>query len=522
MKGSLACALLILAGCKTLPPLPESTLASLKGSAYLKGVPTGLLEPRVLNDVDFVYDAKFSDDSRRVAISRLGMHTFDVVVWAAGEKVCEASVNKHEFDVEAVAFSPDGAHVASVSRDGTLRVFDAVTGKPGGGWITEEPLISLAFHPSGRYLALGSETGLVTVLAMDAQVKFRFATELQVHQGSVRALAFTADGRLITASWDKSIAVLTAQEQATAANAAAVHFERKGGYAQLRGTINDVASVLLALDARMPQVLVLRSALAQAIGIDPTQLTETVSVTSSFGPQLARVAHGVRLSFKGMKLENLDAVVCDACIPADAQAVLGAGFTEKVTLAFDETRAQAVLERKAASDTKSDPLLTLTEEKRFTFPAFPNDLSIDRAGKVLGVAFSETRAERTKEVYLREKRKEVEPEREWDVGARIDAQTGSVLQKVHGHRGVVSTAAISPDGRTLATGGWDKRVLLHIGPAPVVEKFGLAVRRVRFSPDGRWLAVAAWTPQNALGNNRSDRSAVLWELAYSSVEVVAP
>ena len=76
----------------------------------------------------------------------------------------------------------------------------------------------------------------------------------------------------------------------------AVRFERKDGYAQLRGTLNDSASVLFALDARVPQLLVIRTSLAQAIGLEPSRLTDTVEVTSSFGPQRARVAHGTRLS----------------------------------------------------------------------------------------------------------------------------------------------------------------------------------------------------------------------------------
>jgi hypothetical protein len=353
-----------------------------------------------------------------------------------------------------------------------------------------------------------------------AKVLFRFATEVRAHSAPVRSVAFAADGRLFTGSWDKTVAVFTPEDKPAATGEAAVHFERKGGFAQLRGTLNDVASVLFAFDARMPQVLVMRSSLAQAVGLDPSKLTDTLSLTSSFGTQVARVAHGVRLSFKGLKLENLDAVICDACIPADAQAVIGEGFSALVDFAFDDTRAQALLKRKGGDTSTGETLMSLVETRRFTFPAFINDLSVDRAGKVLGLAFSETKGERTREVYEREKRGEVEPEREWDVGARVDAETGVVLQKLRGHHGVVATAGISADGATLATGGWDKRVLLHREDEPVREKFGWAVRRVRFSPDGRWLAVGAWTPQNPLGDHKSDRSAVVWELSYADAEVV--
>ncbi len=528
MRGGLLFALLIFGGCRTLPNLPDATLARLTASGgYLRGTPTGLRAPAVINDIDFIYDAKFSADSQRVALSRLGMKTFDVLVWAPHatppKKVSEAAVNLHAFDVESVAFSPDDKWVAAVSRDGSVRLFDAQTGAAVGGWLTEEPLTTVAFHPNGRSLAVGSEKGLVTLLAISAEnskVRFRFATERRVHQAQVRGLAFADDGRLFTAGWDKSVVVFSTEEKPVSANGASVHFERKGGFAQLRGTLNDVASVLFALDARVPQMLMLRSTLAEAIGIDASQLHDTMTVASSYGTQIAHVAHGLRLAFKGLKLENLDAVVCDACIPADAQAVLGQGFMQGIGLSFDETLAEAVLTRVAKAEAGSEPLMAMTQTHRFSFPAYVNDLSIDRAGKVLGLAFSEAKGERTREVYLREKRNEVEPEREWDVGARVDADTGVVIEKYRGHHGIVATAGVSPDGLTLATGGWDKTVRLHVGLEPLSEKFGWAVRRARFSPDGRWLAVAAWTPQNPLGNQRSDRSAIVWELAYSVVEVV--
>lgn len=515
-------ALLVLSACQTLPHVPVATLAELKAKGgYLKGAPNGLHRPRILNDVDFVYDAQWSPGSDRIALSRLGARSFDLFVWALDNPapIFEAAINRHEFDVESVGFSEDGKWVGAVSRDGTVRIFDAATGKPAGGFLTEEPLVSIAFHPSGRFLAVGSEKGTVTLVKTAG---FVFANEARVHQGAVRGLAFAADGRLFTAGWDKTLAVLTTGDAVAANDIAAVRFERKSGFAQVRGTLNGAASVLFALDVRTPQVLVLRSALAVALGLDPSTLTDTASITSSFGPQVARVAHGVRLAFKGLALLNLDAVVCDACIPADAQAVLGQAFSDAIAVSFDDALGQAVLERRSPVGA-GQPQPSLNVLARFTFPAFLNDVSVDRAGNVLGVAFSESKAERSPEVYQREQRHEVEPERAWDVGARLDARTGAVLQTFHGHRGVVSTAAISPDGATLVTGGWDKRLLFHLASGPPREEtFGGTLRRVRFSPDGRWLAAAAWTPQNPIGSGKTDPSALVFEVAYVAADVIPP
>ena len=105
---------------------------------------------------------------------------------------------------------------------------------------------------------------------------------------------------------------------------------------------------------------------------------------------------------------------------------------------------------------------------------------------------------------------------EWNVAAFVDAHSLEVTGRSRDHHGVVSTVAISPDGKSLVSGGWDKTLVLHGSPKPQIEKFGWALRRARFSHDGRWLVVAAWTPQNALGDHQSDPSAVVYEVLWDT------
>jgi len=155
----------------------------------------------------------------------------------------------------------------------------------------------------------------------------------------------------------------------------------------------------------------------------------------------------------------------------------------------------------------------LEKQKEFGFEGYVNDFSLDAMGKTLGIALSEAKAERTLEIHLREKRGEKEPVRPWDGGVLLNIETGE-QKAFFAHRGTVTTAGISPDGQMLATGGFDKRILLHRQGEKTWERaLGWSVRRLRFSPDGRYVWAAAWTPQNAQGK-AGKPSALAYELLF--------
>jgi len=157
---------------------------------------------------------------------------------------------------------------------------------------------------------------------------------------------------------------------------------------------------------------------------------------------------------------------------------------------------------------------TLEKQKEFAFEAYINDFSLDAQGKTLGIALSEAKAERTLEVYKREKRGEKEPVRAGDGGALLNIETGE-QKAFFAHRGTVTTAGISPDGQMLATGGFDKRILFHRqGEKAWERELGWSIRRLRFSPNGRYIWVAAWTPQNAQANKPSKPSALAYEVVF--------
>jgi WD40 repeat protein len=87
-----------------------------------------------------------------------------------------------------------------------------------------------------------------------------------------------------------------------------------------------------------------------------------------------------------------------------------------------------------------------------------------------------------------------------------DVETGAVVRTIRGHKDSLYALAVSPDGKTLATGSYDQLVQLwdvasgeHTG---VLEGHSGAVFDLAFHPDGRLLASAS-----------ADRTVKLWDVA---------
>ena len=70
---------------------------------------------------------------------------------------------EHEGQVRAVTLSPDGRWVASVSFDGTVRVWEAATGEEVARMVHEWTVLAVAFSPDGRWVASGSADHTVRV-----------------------------------------------------------------------------------------------------------------------------------------------------------------------------------------------------------------------------------------------------------------------------------------------------------------------------------------------------------------------
>jgi dipeptidyl aminopeptidase/acylaminoacyl peptidase len=106
----------------------------------------------------------------------------------------------HGAAVRAIAFSPEGARLATASRDATVRIAEVATGREIARLPHQAGVFGVAFCPKGTRLAAASSN---MALLWDLRTNLRLRWFL--HDDRVWGVVFSPDGtRLITASHDHS------------------------------------------------------------------------------------------------------------------------------------------------------------------------------------------------------------------------------------------------------------------------------------------------------------------------------
>ena len=374
--------------------------------------------------------------------------------------------------VNAVAFSPVEGIVAVGRADGTVRLWD-LAGRDPPETVTDEAeaINSMAFNPDGRLLATGSSTGAVRLHDLDRPGEGRIV--LGGVNGLLTYIAFSPDGRSLAAG-------------------------RSDGVVQLWTVADPDDPVLISAAAGQVTAIAFSpdgQTLATGSGDgtvnlwalsdpdDPVVLDATADVVSSlaFGPDRATLAVGSRDGT--LQLWNVED-------PAAAPVTLTGHTSEIASVAFSPDGSEVATGSR-------DRTVRLWNLVSAAGPVVLTDSPGPGAAIALpftSVAFNpdgQTVAAGGYEALVRL----------WDFSAAPDAPI-----QLSGHGDIVTAVAFGPDGETLASGSLDKTVRLWNMSAPegstVLDGAPGQVTAVGFSPDGQSLAAGG-----------SDQTIAIWDLA---------
>jgi WD40 repeat protein len=122
----------------------------------------------------------------------------DIKIWDATTGLLITSIDGLDAKSEGLAINADGSLVTATFADGSVRVFDANTGRLARAFRGElKGLLTLAYHPTDKNCLLtGYANGAVKV--WDVEMGREICT-LGQHRTQITSLAFTADGtKLVT------------------------------------------------------------------------------------------------------------------------------------------------------------------------------------------------------------------------------------------------------------------------------------------------------------------------------------
>jgi WD40 repeat protein len=423
---------------------------------------------------------------------------------ATGEEI--RLLGQHRGDVHCLVFSPDGKTLASGGGDFPTRLWNVRTGRELKQFVPENgdkgSIHGLAFSPDGKHLATGDATGFVRLWEIaSGKVLFR---EVGSYESRVAALAFSPDGKMLASAGPHSQIALW--DVPSGKPQELVPHHRKE-VLRVEFTPDGEQVVTAERDRRIG---VWRSSDGKHIRwLYPDSPTAVGMALSPIAPVLATTGEDNTVCLWDLKTGRRQArfSVDDEhgllCFSPDGKTLVqsgaGAGIhaydvatgkrlwqdrttrPDAFALAFTPDGGKLIV-RSISKDsilvldtTTRKLLLRITDPKKYNIALAPDGQSLFLAG------FTSR-----------------------DI-SRWSLSTGTKTRSLGETRSGVTCLAISPDGRTLASGSYEHGFQLWETATgcerTIVGKTQRGIQQISFSPDGKRLAVGG-----------QDTTALIWDL----------
>ncbi|MFD0684747.1 WD40 repeat domain-containing protein [Actinomadura fibrosa] len=191
--------LLSLTALSDCPPTPAAVRALMAALAF------NHLSAVLAGHGDAVRHVAWSPDGTRIATaSRDGTAR----IWDAAGATATV-LGDHAGMVEMAAWSPGSTRVATASRDGTVGIWDAATGLRTGRFTDAADVVrAVAWSPDGRWIASGSRDLSIRIYEADTA---ELVGELRGHTDNILGLAWSPDStRLASGSHDRTVRIWSA------------------------------------------------------------------------------------------------------------------------------------------------------------------------------------------------------------------------------------------------------------------------------------------------------------------------